>query len=343
MMPLVVHDPGQIDLEQPGKRHYQLAFHLDSAWGYSLVPLTVLNGPRSGQQQPPGVAVFGGTHGNEYEGQVAVKRLCRDLEPESLRGRVILIPQLSESACVAGARCSPADGVNMNRAFPGDARGTLSARIAHFVTTQIFPQVEVVLDLHSGGREAVFPICTSFHPVENDRQRAEMAAVARCFDTPFVFVYSSEMASGLLTDEAEHAGKIAVGGEFGSGETVNPVGVRHVYEGVKNVLRRYGHLDGDFVRVDPARAKPPRLVSAPHLPDYIPTPRDGIWEPLVRPGDDVTQGELLGRIHDFSDHSSAPLDVHAHRAGVVIALYNTAVCRKGLTLFVLAREIGEEG
>jgi predicted deacylase len=343
MTPAVVHDPGQVDFEQPGKRHYQLAFHLDSAWGYSLVPLTVVNGTRSGPQQPPGVAVFGGTHGNEYEGQVAVKRLCSELEPEELRGRVILIPQLSESACVAGTRCSPLDGVNMNRAFPGDPRGALSARIAHFVTTRVFPQVEVVLDLHSGGREAVFPICTSFHPVANDTQRAEMAAVARCFDTPFVFVYSSEMASGLLTDEAEHAGKIAVGGEFGSGETVNLFGVRHIVEGVKNVLRRYGHLDGNFVPVDPGRARPPRFVSAPQLPDYIPTPRDGIWEPVVRPGDDVAAGELLGRIHDFSDHSSLPLEVYAHRAGVVIALYNAAVCRKGLTLFVIAQEIGEEG
>jgi predicted deacylase len=342
MTPVIAHDPARVDFEQPGARHYQLAFHLDSAWGYSLVPLTVINGTRSGPERPPGVAVIGGSHGNEYEGQVAVKRLCRELQPDKLRGRLILIPQLSESACAAGMRCSPLDGVNMNRAFPGDRRGTLSARIAHFVTTCIFPQVEVVLDLHSGGREAVFPICTSFHPVENDKQRAEMAAVARCFDTPFVFVYSSEMASGLLTDEAEHSGKIAVGGEFGSGETVSPAGVRHVYEGVRNVLRRYRHLEGDFVRVDAARVKPPRLVSAPHLADYIPTPRDGVWEPVVRPGDDVAEGELMGRIHDFGDHSSAPLEVRAHRAGVVIALYNAAVCRKGLTLFVIAQELREE-
>ncbi len=338
----VVHDPSQVDFERPGKGHYQLAFHLDSAWGYSLVPLTVVNGTRSGPQ-PPGIVLFGGTHGNEYEGQVAVKRLCADLDPEKLRGRVILIPQLSESACVAGTRCSPLDGVNMNRAFPGAQRGTLSSRIAHFVTSRIFPQVEVVLDFHSGGREAVFPLCTSVHPVGDAKQRAEMAAVAKCFDTPFVFVYSSEMASGLLTDEAEHAGKIALGGEFGAGETVNPAGVRHIYEGSMNVLRRYGHLDGEFVPVDAKRGRPPRFVSAPHLPDYIPTPRDGVWEALVRPGDEVAENELLGRIHDFSDHSSTPLDVRAHRSGVVIALYNAAVCRKGLTLFVIAQEVGEQG
>ena len=341
MSSILIHDPKLVDFEQAGKRHYRLAFHLDSAWGYSLVPLTVINGARSDPKQPPGVAVFGGTHGNEYEGQVAVKRLCQDLDPEELQGRILLIPQLSESACAAGTRCSPLDAVNMNRAFPGDARGSLSARIANFVTKKIFPQVDVVIDLHSGGREAVFPLCTSIHPVQEEKQRAEMAAAAKCFDTPFVFVYSSDMASGLLADEAEHAGKIAVGGEFGAGENVSLAGVRHAYEGVKNVLRRYGHLDGDVVPVDPARGAPPRFVSAPYLRDYIPTPRDGVWEPVVRPGADVADDALIGRIHDFSDHACAPVEVRAHRAGVVIALYNAAVCRKGLTLFVIAEEISE--
>ena len=103
---------------------------MDGAWGYSLVPLTVINGLRGPQWN--GVICFGGTHGNEYEGQIAVKRLCSDLDPEDMSGRVILIPQLSESACIANTRISPLDGVNMNRAFPGNPRGTISSRIAQF-------------------------------------------------------------------------------------------------------------------------------------------------------------------------------------------------------------------
>ena len=60
-------------------------FGLDGTWGYSLLPLAVINGTRSGDDgpPPPGVVAFGGTHGNEFEGQVSVKRLCRDLEPEA--------------------------------------------------------------------------------------------------------------------------------------------------------------------------------------------------------------------------------------------------------------------
>jgi predicted deacylase len=313
---------------------------LDGSWGYSLVPLTVVNGVAGGSgPEPSGVAAFGGTHGNEYEGPVAIKRLCRDLDPGQMRGRVILVPQLSETACRAHTRTSPEDGVNMNRAFPGNPRGTLSYRISNFVKTHIFPQVRVVLDIHAGGNEAVFPLCTSFHPQANERRGAEMAEVARLFDTPFVFVYSRQMASGLLSDEAEDEGKIALGGEFGNAESVSPRGARHAYEGIKNVLRHYGMLSGDIQRIDPERNTSPRMVQAPYLRDYIPTPRSGIWEPVVAPGAEVAQGDLIGRIHDFSDHTSPPLEILSHKAGVVIALYFAAVCEKGLTLYVIGEDV----
>jgi predicted deacylase len=337
--PEIIFDLSRVDFDTPGKRHYQLAFHLDSAWGYSLVPLTVVRGTAG---NTPGVAVIGGTHGNEYEGQIAVKRLCATVEPDEMQGLAIFMPQLSESACRAGTRVSSIDGVNMNRAFPGNARGSISYRIAHFVKTTVFPRIRVIIDIHSGGREAVFPLCTSFHKLPNEEQYAEISRAARVFDTPFLFVYSRQMGSGLLTDEAEDDGKIAIGGEFGSGEAVSSEGVRHAYEGSLNVMRLYGLLPGPVLPIA-AGERRQRLIQAPVLSDYRPCPRDGIWEPVVSPGGDVESGELLGRLHDFSDHSAPPLEIRAHRAGVLIARYAAAVCPKGLTLFVIGEETGFPG
>lgn len=332
-------DPAGIDFERPGTHHYKAAFHLDGSWGYSLVPITVINGVRPSTTPPTGVAVFAGTHGNEYEGQIAVKRLCRDLDPEQMSGRVILMPQLSERACAAHTRSAPDDGVNMNRAFPGDAKGTLSRRIAHFVKHRVFPHAGIVLDLHAGGREASFPICTSLHPMDDPAREAAAIAVARLFDTPFVYLYARSMASGLLTDEAEHEGRIAIGGEFGFGEGASVRGVAHAYEGVRNVLRHAGVLDGDIVRIDPTRCTPPRVVQAPDLADYVPCPADGLWEALVVPGQDVRAGELIGRLHQFEDHASEPIPIVAHRDGVVIALHFGAACRRGVTLHVIAQDV----
>jgi predicted deacylase len=341
VMLTTVHNPSEIDFETPGKLYYHVAFHLDSSWGYSLVPVTVINGlrKRGGTAQPPGVAVFGGTHGNEWEGQVAVKRLCRDLDPTELCGQVILIPQLSESACVANQRVSPLDGVNMNRAFPGNPRGTVSYRIANFVKASIFPRVGVVVDIHSGGGEAIFPLCTSFHPIPNPSQRAEIAKVACLFDTPFVFIYSSQMASGLLSDEAEAEGKVVIGGEFGYGDAISSKGLRHAYEGVKNVLRHYGMLPGDIVKIDIGRPTPPRFMRAAILADYIPCPKDGVWEPAAEVGTNMTKGDVVGWLHDFSDFTSEPLEVRAHRSGILSTMHLGATCKKGATLYVIADEV----
>ena len=337
-MPTTIYDPARIDFEKPGKHHYHVAFHLDGTWGYSLLPLTVINGTRPGDGSLPGVAAFGGTHGNEHEGQVSVKRLCHDLDPYTLRGRVILVPQLSPSACTANQRTVPLDGVNMNRAFPGNPKGTISYRIADFVKRYIFPQVHVVIDIHSGGMEGCFPICTSFHPIPDPAQREEIERVARLFDTPFIMIYSSDMTSGLLTDEAEADGKISIGSEFGYGESTDVHGTRHAYEGIKNVLRHYELLDGDVVRIRQEGAAPPRLVDAANLDDYVPTPRDGVWEPVVRLGQRVEPGDLLGRLHDFSDHSAPGLEIRTDRAGWVLMLHFRAMIKKGVTLYVVGRE-----
>jgi predicted deacylase len=229
---------------------------------------------------------------------------------------VILVPQLSASACSANTRLSPLDNINMNRAFPGNPRGSISYRIAHFVKSTIFPQVRIVADLHSGGMEGGFALCASIHRVPDAGQFEEMIAAAKLFQTPFVFVYSNEMASGLLTDEVEKDGKIAIGGEFGYGESVNRRGVRHAYEGIKNLLRHYGHLNEPVQPIDPLQTREPQLVSAPELDAYIPAPYDGIWEPAVDLGERVSEDSVIGYLHDFSDYTQGPHEIRARRPGV---------------------------
>jgi predicted deacylase len=204
------------------------------------------------------------------------------------------------------------------------------------VKTRIFPLGRIVLDIHSGGKEGAFPICTSFHPIPDRTQQAEIARVAQLYDTPFVFIYSSAMASGLLTDEAEAEGKVTLGGEFGGGETTSRQGVQHAYEGTLNVLRHYGLLEGEIRKIRPAGSPPSVLVKADQLHDYLPCPRDGVWEPRVDLGDSVREGEVIGCLHDFSDHGAPPLEIRASRAGHVAMMHLSSRPAKGQTLYVIA-------
>ena len=56
-------------------------------------------------------------------------------------------------------------------------------------------------------------------------------------------------------------------------------------------------------------------------------------------GIDVNKGDLLGRLHDFSDHSSKPVEIRAHCSGALTMLFFGAVCRKGLTLYVIGQDV----
>jgi predicted deacylase len=333
-MSQVVFNPTNIDFDRPGKHTYEIAFHLDATWGYVLLPLTVINGLTG---KGKSVACFGGTHGNEYEGQVAIRRLTHELKPDEIRGRVILIPRLNPPACEKRMRESPLDGVNMNRAFPGNPRGTITYRIAHFVTSCIFPRVDVIIDIHAAGEGLEFPLCTSFHLIEDDEQRAEMKKVASLFDTPFIFVYTSEMPGGLLTEEAERLGKIAIGGEFGHSAGVSYKGVLHAYEGIRNVLKHYGMIPGEVTKIDRYRADPPILVQATQLNEYIPAPVSGVYEPVVPVGSWVEADQLLGRLYDFEQVEDEPLEIRAPHDGYLMAHPFRAPISKGDTMIVVAR------
>lgn len=332
----IVHHHDEIDFDRPGKSMYEVAFHYDGTWGNALVPLTVINGTAGAGQN---VVCFGGTHGNEYEGQVAIWRLMHELDPAAISGRVILMPRLNMPACVTGTRDSPMDGVNLNRAFPGDPRGTLTYRIAHFVTSKIFPLVDVVIDIHSAGLGREFALCTSFHLVSDPVQYAKMKTVAALFDTSMIMIYSSAMAHGLLTDEAEAMGKITIGSELGHSHGVHHQGLQHAFHGIKNVLRHYKMLEGEIVRIAPDRADPPKLVEAVDLENYIPTPFTGVFEPLMTVGSPVEKGQPVGRLYDFERVTTPPLEIRAPRAGYILTQPFRAPIEKGSTMLVIAQEV----
>ena len=68
------------------------------------------------------LVVTAGVHGCEYVGIQALRRLAADLDPARLSGNVILLPLANPSAFYAGAKqVVPEDGVNLNRAFPGNS------------------------------------------------------------------------------------------------------------------------------------------------------------------------------------------------------------------------------
>ena len=170
-----------IDWETPGVRFSHLPFTFDHSWGRVRVPFYVAVSAKPG----PTVVAIGGTHGDEYEGPVGLKNLIQTLDPARLvAGRLIVLPVLNVPAFFAARRDSPLDGKNMNRVFPGDARGTITERIARFVTDEVLPRADIVIDLHSGGAGFEIVRCTSFHQVSDPAAFARFKETALLFGTP---------------------------------------------------------------------------------------------------------------------------------------------------------------
>ncbi len=125
-----------------------------SAYRAIRVPLIVI---RNGEG--PACLLMGGHHGDEYEGQIVVASIARELGTGDVSGTLFIMPRANLAACVAGTRLSPVDGGDLNKAFPGEPGGGATAQIAEFVERVILPRVSLWIDLHSGGSCSIPDVC----------------------------------------------------------------------------------------------------------------------------------------------------------------------------------------
>ncbi len=310
--------PTELDLVSPGRRDYWVGLVHDTLWAEWWIPVTVFVGPEA--RDGEGLVAFGATHGNEYEGPVAIKHLLRELEPERVRGRIVLVPVLNPAAFRDGTRDGL--GVNLNRSFVEGA-GRVAAlagvthRVARLVREQIWPHVNVVLDLHSGGDVMRFALVSSLHAYPDPEQTRRSLDAARWFGTPFVMLYTNDYP-GLLTSESERLGKVTVGTELGWGAAVNEVGVAYGRQGILGAAVQNGFLDLDLEPIAHHRDGSQRLVDIAAPPCAVYAPWHGWYEPLVACGTNVREGDTLGYVHDFDRIDELPWPARANVDGHVI-------------------------
>ncbi|MFC1464062.1 MAG: succinylglutamate desuccinylase/aspartoacylase family protein [Candidatus Brachytrichaceae bacterium NZ_4S206] len=322
-----------LDFDRDGKQfgYIQAPQSTNTAgWANLFIPLIVIK-----RGDGPTALLFGGNHGDEYEGPVTLLKLARDIAPERVRGRIILVPALNLPAVQANTRLSPLDGRNMNRAFPGSPSDTITGQIAHFVSSALMPMADVVVDIHSGGRSMHFLPSVNMHRVLDPRQMNEMVRLAMAWGAPYVFIYRDVAGGGLLPGYAESLGKPTLGTEMGSASQYGPATLKLTYDGVRNVLVAMGVLDD--ARREPS--EPSQIVASELRDDYVMSPASGIFEPLVELGDAVEVGQPVGHIHFIEQPSWAPAVVRAKTAGFVISRRAIPLTQQGDCIVVVARRI----
>ncbi|MFO0943988.1 MAG: succinylglutamate desuccinylase/aspartoacylase family protein [Pirellulales bacterium] len=327
-----------LDLDANGKQQgfLQVPYsHNLGGWANVMIPITIV-----ARGAGPTVLVLGGNHGDEYQGQIAAMKLARELTPEMVTGRIILIPSLNFPAAQSATRLSPLDGMNMNRAFPGSPEGNVTSQIAHYLTNVLFPISDVVIDIHSGGRSMDFVPCSHMHLVPDKVQRRKMLAAMLAWNTDFSFLYADIAGSGLLPVEAENQGKVVVTTELGGSEGV-PASVHRIAQsGLRNVLRHVGLLEGT-VETRESLGKPPAiLVQALDREDYLLAPESGIFEIALDLGQPVKKGDCVGAIHHLERPDRCPELIIARTSGFLITARVPCLTQQGDCVAVIARQVG---
>jgi predicted deacylase len=323
-----------IDFEKPGKQFGRLEIPRStnqSGWANLIVPIVcIANGTGST------ALVLGGNHGDEYEGQITLLNLARELDPTDVSGRIIIIPCLSIEASKAGTRLWP-DGTNFNRSFPGRPDGPVNEQLADFLTRVLFPLADIVCDIHSGGRSMLVYPMSHMHLVRDRAQRKAMLHAMLAWNTDYHMLYIDIAGTGLLPTEAERHGKIVVTTELGGGGHVTSRTLRLAERGLRNVLRHFGTLSGTVETRRSMGLSDAVILAATEIADYIPAPESGIYETLVDPGEAVTTGQAVGRIHYLERPDRAPETVTARTNGIVCMIRALPSTEQGDVVTVVGR------
>jgi predicted deacylase len=286
----------------------------NSGWANYQVPIiSIKNG------KGPTVLVLGGNHGDEYEGQIAAATLARKLEEGEVSGRVIIIPCLSQEASRNGNRLWP-DGANFNRVFPGNENGPIHGKLAHFLSTEIFPICDGVLDMHSGGRSMYFIPSSNMTWVANLTQRQKLLNNMLSWNTDFHMVGGEQIGTNpntLLNRDAERQGKSVSTGEFGGFGYTTPQSLKVINEGLENFLRYFGVLKTPPTTRAELGRDLATIIDIRDSRGYIKAPKAGIFENMVSLGHELVAGDVVGQIHDVDHPDILPSLVKAPIAGIV--------------------------
>lgn len=300
--------------------------------GKTILDLGPVTGPLDGVEgeilccinngEGPSVLLLGGIHGDEYEGQIVLRRLAERLTPADVTGRVIIIPSLNFPAAQKGKRLSPFDGQNMNRCFPGKEDGTPTERLCAFVTKRLFPAVDLLIDVHAGGSDVsvvpmVFGFATEKSVVDDARLNRLMEAWGYRFVQHVDGIDETACGAAKLADLAS----IEV---EGGGGRMKSAELTIMEEGLLRALADFGAIKAQLA---PAPFAGVHFTAGPEGQYLAPGP--ALVEHCVSLGDKVEKGQLVARLHPTSGRSAAALEVVAPMPGYILRQTEHAYVAKG--------------
>ncbi|WEH19829.1 succinylglutamate desuccinylase/aspartoacylase family protein [Streptomyces sp. VNUA24] len=293
------------------------------------VPLTLVNGSRPG----PRVVITGGVHGGEFIGVDAAARLAGLLEPDEVAGQVVICPVANPPAVYGGRlNISPLDGVNINRVFPGDKDSGPTERIAAWLFDHLIDGADAYVDLHSGGIDQHLLDFVGYRLTADAELGARIKTMAHAVGYERV-IFGTSPDGGNSHAAANRQGVPAILVETGRLGDRDPAAVRRLLDGLYRLLHHLG------VSEAPQHLAPVTVRTRDWMwTGEVESPAPGLWYPDAVTGDEVTEGQTIGRIIDPADGTE--LKVTAVSTGTIIYHMNGLTVRPGTHLAAIAAPHG---
>jgi hypothetical protein len=245
------------------------------------LPVAVVNGARDGKT----LYVQAASDGDELNGVGVVQRVVPQLDPRDVAGTVVVVGIVNYHGFLVAEHRNPIDDTKLNRAYPGDPNGSSSERIAA-ATYDAARGADLILDLHQGSTsrmiDEVRVRCGRRH-----RLHRECLRLAKTFGCGYVL--DQKGPDGQLARVAPDDGIPTVDPELGGAVGWDESSIRKGVQGVFNVLRGYGLLDGDVETTEQTRASGF---------DQYGAPAGGLVRFHAELGDEVRAGDTLFEVTD---------------------------------------------
>jgi hypothetical protein len=302
-----------------------------SAYGWIPIPIVRI---RNGDG--PKVVLLAGNHGDEWEGQIALGNLARRIEPEHIRGRIVMLPSANFPAAMASTRTSPIDGGNLNRAFPGEQDGDITHQIAFWIENVLLPGNDYGIDLHSGGSSLMY-VPSALMVRDPDAEYFERCLdLLKAFGAPVSYIAAAPQGGGrTFGSGCRRKGVAAIGTELGGAGQLSQATLEVAEMGLLRALAHIGLLKG-LPAPAPQRT---RLTEVGGDDYYVYASEGGVYEALVEPGAEVKAGQPAARIHFHDTPWREPVMLKFARAGLVLCKRQPARCERGDCLFHLGTDI----
>lgn len=281
-----------------------------------LLPITVIRGKEDGLR----LLLTGAVHGDELNGTAILRNLLATLNPEDIRGTLIIIPIVNIIGFLARSRYLP-DRRDLNRFFPGNSKGNMTQRITHRIFHDVVKHADVCIDLHTAafGRE-------NFPHIRGSLKNAVVRKYAKSFDVPVLV--DDPGRTGTLRRAATQAGVPTLLFEGGTSNRFQRSIVRSGLNGILTFLKKNGILKRKKIL-----RKTPFQITV-RKTQWIRAERGGLLELKVHPGSLLYRGTSVATI-------SNPLGREVHLlsspvTGLVLGVTTSPVVNPGTPVVQVA-------